>query len=140
MSEGYAGDVSPTEAWSILQQDAAAVLIDVRTNAEWSYVGLPDLGPLGKQVIRIAWQLFPAMGVNRDFVQSVIDAGVKPEQPVLLLCRSGVRSQAAARCLTEHGYKAAYNIVSGFEGPLDAAKHRGSVAGWKAAGLPWVQG
>ena len=140
MSDGYAGDISPTEAWKLLGEDGGAALIDVRTNAEWSYVGLPDLGSLDKQVTKIAWQLFPDMRVNPDFLQAVIAAGIKPEQPVLLLCRSGVRSQAAARYLTQLGFSAAYNIATGFEGPHDAAKHRGTVAGWKASGLPWVQG
>ncbi len=140
MSDGYAGDISPTEAWKLLGEDAGAVLVDVRTNAEWSYVGLPDLGTLDKQVAKIAWQLFPEMRVNPEFLQAVIGAGIKPDQPVLLLCRSGVRSQAAARYLTQHGFSAAYNIATGFEGPHDAAKHRGTVAGWKASGLPWLQG
>ena len=71
---------------------------------------------------------------------AIADAGITPDQHVLLLCRSGVRSQAAARYLTQHGFTAAYNVSSGFEGPHDAVKHRGTVAGWKATGLPWVQG
>ena len=140
MSEGYAGDLAPTEAWKFLAEDPAAVLIDVRTNAEWSYVGLPDLSPLGKQTLKIAWQLFPEMRVNQDFLHGVAAQGIGPEQPVLLLCRSGVRSQAAARYLTQHGFKTAYNVADGFEGPLDTARHRGIAAGWKASGLPWQQG
>lgn len=140
MTEGYAGDVTPIEAWKLLNDDSGAVLIDVRTNAEWSYVGLPDLGTLGKQPAKIAWQVFPEMRVNPDFLEAVAAAGIKPEQRVLLLCRSGVRSQAAARYLTQHGFAAAYNVTGGFEGPHDAAKHRGTVSGWKASGLPWVQG
>ena len=72
MSDGYAGDISPTEAWKLLGEDGGAALIDVRTNAEWSYVGLPDLGSLDKQVTKIAWQLFPDMRVNPDFLQAVM--------------------------------------------------------------------
>jgi rhodanese-related sulfurtransferase len=140
MSDGYAGDVTPTEAWKLLNEDSAAVLVDVRTNAEWSYVGLPDLSTLGKQTVKVAWQVFPEMKVNPEFLDAVTAAGIKPESRVLLLCRSGVRSQAAARFLTQHGFKQAYNVSDGFEGPHDAAKHRGSVSGWKAAGLPWQQG
>ena len=140
MSLGYAGDVSPTEAWQKLATDPRAVLVDVRTQAEWSYVGLPDLGPLAKPVHRLSWQIFPEMQVNAGFLDGVKAAGIAPDQPILLLCRSGVRSAAAAKLLTEHGFRACYNIRDGFEGPGDAEKHRGRVAGWKVEGLPWIQG
>ena len=78
MSDGYAGDITPIEAWKLLNEDAGAVLVDVRTSAEWSYVGLPDLGSLGKQPAKIAWQLFPEMRVNPDFLEAVGVAGIKP--------------------------------------------------------------
>ena len=140
MTLGYAGDVSPTEAWQKLVTDPHAVLVDVRTTAEWSYVGLPDLAQLGKPVHRLSWQLFPEMQVNAGFLDAVKAAGIGPDQPILLLCRSGVRSAAAAKLLTQNGFTACYNIRDGFEGPGDADKHRGRVSGWKVEGLPWAQG
>jgi rhodanese-related sulfurtransferase len=140
MSLGYAADISPAEAWQKLSTDPHAVLIDVRTNAEWSYVGLPDLSQLGKAVHRLAWQNFPEMQVNAGFLDAVKAAGIGPGQPVMLLCRSGARSAAAAKLLTEQGFGPCYNVRDGFEGPSDAARHRGTVAGWKFEKLPWVQG
>jgi rhodanese-related sulfurtransferase len=116
------------------------VLVDVRTEAEWSYVGLPDLGPLGKQPVRLSWQVYPAMTVDPGFADRLAAAGVSPDHHVMFLCRSGVRSLAAARLMTERGYGHCYNITNGFEGPHDGTRHRGTVAGWKHDGLPWVQG
>jgi len=140
MSLGYAGDLSPTEAWQKLATLPNAVLVDVRTQAEWSYVGLPDLSSLTKPVHKLSWQVFPEMQVNPGFVESVKAAGITADQPILLLCRSGVRSVAAAKALAEQGFTQCYNIRDGFEGPGDGDKHRGRVSGWKVEGLPWVQG
>ncbi len=135
----YAGDVTPTETWQALESDPGAVLVDVRTTAEWTYVGLPDLTPLGREVVRIEWVGYPEGRVNGQFLEQLKQAGVGQEQPVYFLCRSGVRSIAAAEVATAAGWRRAYNVVDGFEGPHDAEHHR-SVAGWKVAGLPWVQG
>jgi rhodanese-related sulfurtransferase len=77
--------------------------------------------------------------VNPDFVGDLQRAGLRPEAPVAFLCRSGVRSKAAAEAATAAGYAAAYNVSDGFEGPPDATGHRGTTGGWKAAGLPWRQ-
>ncbi|MEA2754864.1 MAG: hypothetical protein QOJ54_1153 [Aliidongia sp.] len=140
MGESYAGDVTPREAWIALEEEPRAVLIDVRTKPEWSYVGMPDLTPVDKQVFTIEWQSWPDGTPNPGFAQAVAAAGVKPEDRVLLLCRSGVRSKAAARLLTAKGWSRCYNISDGFEGPHDAARHRGAVAGWQHDGLPWIQG
>lgn len=134
----YAGDVMPADAWALLQQEPEAVLVDVRTDAEWRFVGVPDLGPIGKQVQLVQWQLFPDGRPNPDFVGQV--AGLlEMDQPVLFLCRSGARSRAAAMALTAAGYGPCYNVAQGFEGDRDADGHRGRVAGWKHAGLPWRQ-
>lgn len=138
-AQGYAGDVTPRLAWSILQNDSDAVLVDVRTTAEWSYVGFPDLGTLGKQPVFLEWQIFPSMQVNADFAAALRKAGIDGARQVVLLCRSGVRSKAAAMALTKTGMTRCYNIIDGFEGPLDGTGHRGRLGGWKAAGLPWVQ-
>ena len=135
----YAGDVSPAEAYVALQADADAVLVDVRTSAEWSYVGQPDLAQIGKPVIFLEWQHFPGGGLNGEFVEQLRAAGVREGVPVYFLCRSGVRSAAAARAITGAGLGPAYNVSEGFEGPLGGDGHR-DVAGWKASGLPWRQG
>jgi rhodanese-related sulfurtransferase len=135
----YAGNVEPLEAYAALQADADAVLIDVRTSAEWSYVGLPDLSQIGKRVIPLEWQRFPDGALNTGFVEQLREAGVAEGAPIYFLCRSGVRSAAAAGVATAAGLGPAYNVSDGFEGPLDHDGHR-TVAGWKVAGLPWRQG
>ena len=99
----YAGDVTPAEAWSALTDNSRAVLVDVRTRAEWSYVGVPDLGAVGKALIRIEWQTYPDGSVNTGFTGQLKAAGVAKDQPVYFLCRSGVRSIAAAEAATRDG-------------------------------------
>lgn len=138
----YAGDISAEEAWRVLSENPDAVLVDVRTRAEWSYVGVADLGPIGKEPLLAEWQSFPTMSVNPDFATDVGGAlgDASRDAPVLFLCRSGARSKAAAIALTAQGFAQSYNIAGGFEGDLDEARHRGARTGWKAAGLPWVQG
>lgn len=134
----YAGDLSATEAWELLKSDPKARLIDVRTTAEWNFVGLPDLSPLGQEAALIEWQMFPTMQPNPQFVAAA-SAGADKDAPVLFLCRSGARSRSAAIALTAAGFGRAYNIAGGFEGDLDDERHRGQRNGWKAAGLPWKQ-
>ena len=135
----YAGDVTPQQAWAALHDEPAAVLVDVRTRAEWTYVGLPDLSDLGKAVVRIEWQRYPDGHVNDTFTADLDEAGIRHDAPVYFICRSGVRSIAAAEAATAAGWARSYNVLEGFEGPHDAHRHR-SVSGWKVAGLPWVQG
>jgi rhodanese-related sulfurtransferase len=132
-------NVAPREAWEALRDNPLAQLVDVRTDAEWAYVGLPDLTQAGKAPVLIAWQVFPSMRVDPNFVATLREAGVTPEHHVYFLCRSGVRSLHAARAAIEAGLPNAYNIADGFEGPPDEAGHRGRVAGWKVDGLPWRQ-
>lgn len=138
----HAGDISPQEAWDILAGDPAAQLIDVRSEAEWHYVGLPDLSKLNRKPLTIQWQHWPTGAVNEGFVGELRRAlpALTQQTPLVLLCRSGMRSLAAAKKLAEKGYARAWNIAGGFEGPLDPARHRGTLAGWKLEGLPWVQG
>jgi rhodanese-related sulfurtransferase len=135
----YAGDVLPEQAFAALQQDRSTVLVDVRTGAEWTYVGLPEVSSLGKAVVLVEWQRFPDGSVNDRFVDELREAGITAGTPVYFLCRSGVRSVAAAEAATAAGLGPAYNIVHGFEGPLDRHGRR-TVAGWKISGLPWRQG
>jgi len=135
----YAGDITVQEAWEMLKNDPDAVLVDVRTDAEWAYVGLPDLSDLGKDVKRISWVLFPDMTKNPNFVEEISAVQPKKNAPLIFLCRSGVRSIAAAETATRAGYNRAYNVLEGFEGAPNAEGHRGTVGGWKVAGLKWKQ-
>jgi rhodanese-related sulfurtransferase len=139
----YAGDLSTAEAWSLLEQEPKAQLIDVRTAAEWSFVGVPDLSSAGRDAFLVEWQSFPDMSVNPQFVDMVANAvrkaGAAEDTPLLFLCRSGARSRAAAIAMTRAGFGKSYNIAGGFEGDLDEQRHRGRRNGWKAQGLPWRQ-
>jgi len=141
--QAYAGDISSTDAWKVLSEDGTAVLVDVRTRAEWTFVGVADLRGIGKEPALVEWQQFPQMDINPGFVDLVAGAlgerNAGADTPVFFLCRSGGRSRAAAIAMTASGLRAAYNISDGFEGPQDADHHRGGIAGWKAAGLPWTQ-
>jgi len=122
------------DAWEMLRADPDAVLVDVRTEQEWQYVGAPDLTEIGKSPVFVSW----APGTrNESFVDDLRSAGVHDQQPVLLLCRSGVRSRSAARLLIESGFHSCLNISAGFEGPLDGAGHRNG--GWRSVGMPWRQ-
>ena len=136
----YAGEVSAAEAWQRLKADPKAQLLDVRTMAEWNFVGVPDLSPLGRQVHCIEWQGFPTGARNPAFVAEASQALSDKDAPVLVMCRSGARSRAAAIALTQAGYRQAINIADGFEGDMDEDGHRGNRNGWKQAELPWRQG
>lgn len=139
----YAGDVTPGQAWDKLSEDPAAVLVDVRTRAEWMFVGIPDLSDLTKEPVLIEWQSLPSMALNpafaEQFTERMEQIGAGFDAPVFFLCRSGARSQSAAMACTAAGYKACYNVVGGFEGDLDPHGHRGAVSGWKCHGLAWRQ-
>ncbi len=132
----YRGDIPPKEAYERLKADPGAVLVDVRTAAEWNYVGIPAVD----QLLRVSWQVYPSLELNPSFVAAVEAAGVTKDAQVLCICRSGVRSAHAAAALTAAGFKNCYNVAEGFEGGRDGDGHRGTLGGWKAAGLPWVQG
>ncbi len=137
-------DVPVEEVWGRLKSDASSALIDVRTRAEWTFVGLPDLKQIGKQILTVEWQTSPDNRIDAAFPERlaiVLDAaGAKKDAELFFVCRSGVRSRMAAEAMANSGYQRCRNVADGFEGPLDANRHRGRVAGWKAAGLPWVQG
>jgi rhodanese-related sulfurtransferase len=141
----YAGDITPEQAWRLLSDNPDAVLVDCRTDAEWRFVGVPDLSSLQRDVVYIEWNRVD--GTHNDaFVEELTAAGVTPgvdpraseRRPVVFLCRSGNRSIGAAEAATEAGIAPSYNMLDGFEGNLDERKHRGAT-GWKAVGLPWKQ-
>ncbi len=136
----YAGDLSPEESWELLNSDPVAQMIDVRTDAEFSYVGLPDLNSVDKELRLICWKVFPSMDINANFETEIEALGFAKDQPLLFLCRSGIRSRSAAHAMTARGYTRCYNVTEGFEGDKDDAKHRGTINGWKVRKLPWTQG
>lgn len=130
----YFGAVTPSEAQALLQAEPAARLIDVRTRAEWDYVGRVPGSLL------IEWNTYPDGTRNPRFLDELRRAVAATDAPVLFLCRSGQRSDGAARAATAAGYTRAFNVLEGFEGNKDAAGHRGNLGGWRKAGLPWIQG
>lgn len=135
----HAGDVNPTDAYAVLVADRDAVLIDVRTRAEWAFVGMPDLSGCGKRVLPIEWQRGDGT-IDPSFVETLRSSGVSTDAPLYFICRSGARSASAAAAATAAGYEKAYNVAHGFEGPPNQDRQRGKVAGWKVDGLPWGQG
>jgi rhodanese-related sulfurtransferase len=129
----YAGALEPSEAWALLQHDPSARLVDVRSRAEWEYVGrVPD-------AVEIEWKTWPGMVPNPAFL-GALSGAIDPAAPALFMCRSGARSSDAATAATAAGFTECYNVLQGFEGDRDADGHRNTVGGWRAAGLPWVQG
>lgn len=138
-------ELLPAQAWDCLEQDPNALLIDVRTKAEWSFVGKPDLSHLDRSTILVEWARYPDMSVNPRFVEEVEQAlaGSAPTK-LLFICRSGVRSMSAAEALlASYAQSTAapdlINVTEGFEGDLDSHGRRGGLNGWKAHGLPWKQ-
>lgn len=127
----YAGGLSPNDAWTLFSA-GAAVLVDVRTNEERKFVGhVPGS-------VHVAWATGTGMTRNPRFVKE-LEAKVGKDAVVLLLCRSGKRSAAAAEAAARAGFSAVFNVLEGFEGELDADTRRGSLDGWRFHGLPWVQ-
>jgi len=143
VERGYLADATPKETWDALSGGTGAALVDVRTTAEWSYVGLPDLSSIDAPLLRVECQSFPTGEINPSFVQTVVDglqsSGCPRDASVYFICRSGARSAAAAAAITAAGYSRCYNVAGGFEGKRDASGHRGTVEGWKADKLPWSQ-
>ena len=126
----YAGALTPKEAYEVWQLAPGAKLVDVRTRAEWDWVGrIPG-------AIEIEWQSYPGGQPNSSFLAQ-LKRQVDPESLVLFICRSGVRSHHAACLATEAGYTECYNVLEGFEGNVDANGQRGKLGGWRLAGLPW---
>ncbi|MEV2225755.1 rhodanese-like domain-containing protein [Nocardia vinacea] len=135
----YAGDITPQQAWELLQDNPEAVLVDVRTEAEWRFVGVPDTTSIERPTVLIEW--VDSNGArNGEFVEQLTKAleGRDPAAPVVFLCRSGQRSIGAAVAATGAGIAPSFNVLEGFEGPIDELGHRGG-SGWRAIGLPWRQ-
>jgi rhodanese-related sulfurtransferase len=142
MPEGdYAGDVTCQEAWDVLENNPAAVLVDVRTQVEWQLIGKPDLSSINREPLYLQWVTM--QGVNESFIdelQAELDErGVAKDTPIYFMCQSGGRSKMSAMQCTEIGYSQCFNLAEGFEGELDEQQHRNSISGWKVARLPWTQ-
>ena len=135
----YAGDVSPTDAWTALTQIANAQLVDVRTQAEWAFSGLPTLDSLGKVVKTISWKFYPNFDLNPRFIEQLEAAVPDKSAPLYFLCKTGGRSADAAIAATAAGYTSCFNVEGGFEGDINTNHQRGQVNGWKAFRLPWQQ-
>jgi len=146
MSEHHLKSITPKDAWQLMQDNPKAVLIDIRSEMEHLFIGHP------KGSIHIPWIDEPDWRINPNFskqVRRVVLGGIIADYedqehpvegaPILLICRSGVRSKEAGKLLLKEGFNNIYNVVDGFEGPLDAQHHRSSVAGWRFDGLPWEQ-
>lgn len=144
MGDVHIPAVSVDDTWAKLKSNQGTVLVDVRTIAEWAYVGLPDLSSIGKRPVLVEWQGFPDDRLNTAFVERLAEAlvplGADRDTELFFICRSGSRSHKAALAMAAAGYTRCRNVADGFEGPLDPSRHRGQVAGWKARGLPWTQG
>lgn len=141
--DGYAGDVAARAAWDALRSDPATILIDVRTRAEWAYVGVPALAEIGKDVLLVSWDDFATGEVIPDFagrLAAVLDGkAVDKAAPLYFICRSGARSRKAAIAATAAGHPRCFNVELGFEGMLGPDRHRATAGSWKAEGLPWMQ-
>jgi len=128
----YGGALTPAEASEVWKNAPGAKLVDVRTRAEWDYVGrIPG-------AVEVELLTYPGNRPNPAFLEE-LQGKVDKSAPVLFICRSGGRSHNAAMLALQAGYTNAYNVLEGFEGDRDAQGHRNSVGGWRAAGLPWTQ-
>ena len=137
--------VTPRQAWEVLANSPETMLIDVRTQVEWGFVGVPDLSSLGKSTKFVEWASWPGMSQNTAFTSAVTaEIGSFTAGTLLFLCRSGARSLHAAHAMTEHLHALGHdvkcvNVAEGFEGDLDDFGHRGRLNGWKFHGLSWRQ-
>ena len=138
-------ELAPEPAYQALKETVSAAMVDVRTRAEWAFVGLPDLDEIGKDLWPVEWVQFPDMSPNDQFMQQLLGrAGGELPERLFFICRTGSRSLAAARKVAMESQAMGQavhctNVAEGFEGDLDQGRHRGSRNGWKARGLPWQQ-
>ena len=126
----YSGSLTPSEAYEVWQLAPGAKLVDVRTHAEWDWVGrIPG-------ATEIEWMGYPGSQLNPDFLRQ-LKRQVDPESLVMFICRSGARSHHAAALAARSGYTECFNVLEGFEGDVDAKGQRGRLGGWRYANLPW---
>jgi len=129
----YAGALLPREAYQLAQELPDARIVDVRTSAEWDWVGrIPG-------AVMLQWSTYPGGALNEKFLQQLEDLIGRPSAPVMFVCRSGNRSHHAAAAAAAAGFPQCFNVLEGFEGDKDATGHRNTKGGWRVAGLPWEQ-
>jgi rhodanese-related sulfurtransferase len=141
MADSQVKTLDPRQAWQLMQDNPRAVLVDVRSNMEFLFVGHP------KGAVHIPWIDEPDWEINPNFLRQVRElmlGGIICDTdegcaPILLICRSGKRSLEAGKLLVEHGFRDVFNVAEGFEGELDDDHHRSSMGGWRHEGLPWEQ-
>lgn len=126
-------NLTPQQSWDLMSADTSAIMVDVRTKMEHTFLGRP------LNAVHVPWKESPEWVLNADFISQVEQVAKDKSAPVLLLCRSGVRSLDAANALEKAGYSHLINILDGFEGALDDNKHRGNISGWRFSQLPWEQ-
>lgn len=145
-SRSAVDEMLPPDVHAALVRSPDSLLVDVRTRAEWTFTGVPDLSGVGGRFVPVEWQSFPGMARNERFYDELIEqAGGSLPEHVFFICRSGGRSLAAARHVAEMSDAVGRairctNVAEGFEGDLDDDGHRGQINGWKVHGLPWRQG
>jgi len=130
-------NLSSKKSFEILSKKADVCLIDVRTQPEWQFVGVPDLSLIKKKTFFVSWQIYPLMIENKNFEKKILDMGIKKNNEIHLICRSGQRSYKAASYLLSFGFTKCFNVVDGFEGKLNPLNMRGLIDGWKYNKLPW---
>lgn len=138
-------EATPGDAWDVLASDENAVLVDVRSRPEWSFSGMPDLAEIGREVWTVEWQTWPDMAPNLGFLSDLeTQMGDQVPSRMFFMCRAGPRGLAAARAAAKQMHARGVNVhitnvVEGFEGAQNENGQRGTLNGWKAAGLPWRQ-
>ena len=132
-------NISSIECFAKLSKEANSQLIDVRTEPEWSYVGVPDLSSIRKKVIFISWQTYPAMEKNIFFENILLESNIKKDTNLCFICRSGQRSYSAAEFSISRGFSNCFNVTDGFEGVKNHDRRRSLINGWKFNNLPWKQ-
>ncbi len=141
MSENMPNDLTPQQAWQLIQDDPRTILVDIRSSMEFLFVGHP------KGAVHVPWIDEPDWTINPDFVTDirklVLGGAICTEDegcaPIVLICRSGKRSLEAGHLLLEAGFNRVFHVGEGFEGDLDDEHHRSTIGGWRFRGLPWEQ-
>jgi len=133
-------EINSLDCFEILQEKKQSHLIDVRTQPEWDFVGVPNLSSINKQTICISWLIYPDMKINENFRKDINSCYIEKDDSIFLMCRSGQRSLKAAEYLNQQlGYENCYNVSDGFEGDKDLSQHRSKLNGWKWNRLFWKQ-
>ena len=130
-------NISSQKCFEKLSTEINSQLIDVRTKPEWTYVGVPDLSSINKNVIFVSWQVYPEMRINKFFENQILESNIKKDDNLYFICRSGNRSNNAAEFLTSRGFSNCFNVIDGFEGKLNHERQRSLIDGWQFNNLPW---